>query len=142
MAKFADRIAELMERVGDGMLTGNVEVDQVYAQNQHESLDFKHPRGGQAKYLEQPLMNNYERYLQSIADAVTSDPGEPTVQDKMVEAVEDLAGVGGVATFAPVEHGYLRGSGHPSVTSEGETVYDRAPVVGRLTEEQLKVQGS
>lgn len=32
--------------------------DSVYAARQHEELGWRHPRGGQAKYLEQPAMAN------------------------------------------------------------------------------------
>jgi hypothetical protein len=34
----------------------------VYAAAQHEGLTFRHPLGGQAKYLEAPLHANAERY--------------------------------------------------------------------------------
>lgn len=32
--------------------------DMVYAARQHEELGWRHPRGGQAKYLEQPAKDN------------------------------------------------------------------------------------
>lgn len=32
--------------------------DSVYAARQHEELGWRHPRGGQAKYLEQPALAN------------------------------------------------------------------------------------
>ena len=41
-----------------------------YALIQHEDLSFKHPRGGQAKYLEQPLRRNSGRYRQELEKAV------------------------------------------------------------------------
>jgi hypothetical protein len=120
--------------VGSGTLKGTVSVDQVYAQNQHESLNFRHPHGGRAKYLEQPLFENHEHYLRWIADSVLEDGG----QHGMIRAMDDLAGDGGVATNAPIEFGYLRGSGHPVVRSGEEVVYDRPPLVERLTEDQLR----
>ena len=54
--------------------------------------------------------------------------------------MEDLAEDGGVASHAPVEFGDLRDSGHPSVTEDGRTVYDREPRQGRLSPEELKAK--
>lgn len=102
----------------------------------YEGLDFRHPRGGQALYLQEPLFAHKDKYLEDYARAVLDDGGEPA----MIRAVEDLAEDGGVATHAPIEFDDLRGSGHPSVTSDGETVYDRAPRVGRLSEEDLRAK--
>jgi hypothetical protein len=134
VASFADRMDELSELVGHGDLTGKVEVSQIYAAIQHNSLDFRHPRGGHALYLTQPLMDNYRRYLEDYARTVLDDGGEPAV----ISAMEDLAEDGGVATHAPVLYDNLRASGHPSVTSDGETAYDRPPRQHRLSEEELK----
>lgn len=39
-----------------------------YAIEQHENLEFRHPRGGQAKYLEQPFKENLPRYVNHIKD--------------------------------------------------------------------------
>lgn len=33
---------------------------------QHERLDFNHPRGGQAKYLEAPFVENIGRYIENV----------------------------------------------------------------------------
>lgn len=38
-----------------------------YAAKQHEELGYKHPRGGKAKYLEDPLKENAGRYVDHIA---------------------------------------------------------------------------
>lgn len=134
MADFFERTDILAEIIGDGELTGTVEVSQIYAAIQHNSLDFRHPRGGQALYLTAPLMDNFERYFEDIARSVLDEGPEPG----MVRAVEDLAEEGGVATRAPVLYDNLRASGHPSVTSDGATVYDREPRQHRLSEEELK----
>jgi hypothetical protein len=133
---FGDRIDELKERVGSGDLTGSVAVDQVYAAVQHNHLDWNHPRGGQALYLQQPLLDHKDDYLQRIADGVLDDGGKAAMR----EAVEDLAEGGGVASHAPVEFGDLRDSGHPSVTEDGATVYDREPRQHRLSEDELKAK--
>lgn len=131
---FNERILELARRVGYGDLEGHVVVDQVYARLQHEDLTLNHPRGGQAKYLEQPLHTDHGRYLQNIADAVL-DEGPVSA---MTEAMEDLSGQ--VERYAPVLFENLRESGHPMVVDGGRTVYDRAPKQRRLTEAELREQ--
>jgi hypothetical protein len=131
---FSDRIDELKAMVGTGDLVGKVVVDQAYARYQHEGLDLRHPRGGQALYLSQPLLDNHARYLQAYADHLLEDGGESS----LAESMEDLAEEGGVATRAPVLYANLRASGHPSVTSDGITVYDRPPRQHRLSEEELR----
>jgi hypothetical protein len=136
MSTFAERIDQLKEMVGSGDLTGKVEVSQVYAKYQHEGLDFAHPRGGEAQYLRRPLFDHYRSYLQKVADGILDDGGKRAMADCM----ERLAEEDGVATRAPLEWGDLRDSGHPSVTSDGATTYDRPPRQHRLTEEELKVK--
>lgn len=127
---------ELAALVGGGALTGSVVVDQVYAKYQHEVLDLRHPRGGQAKYLSQPLLDNRSDYLNRIARTVLRDGGKEGMQSSM----EDLAGDGGVGTRAPILWGDLRRSGHPIVESDGLKVYDRPPHARRLTEEELRAK--
>lgn len=41
------------------------EVDD-YSLVQHERLDFNHPRGGEAKYLENPFNENMQQYIEKI----------------------------------------------------------------------------
>jgi len=43
----------------------------VYAIVQHESLHFKHPRGGKAKFLEDPYKENVETYKRIIAKGIS-----------------------------------------------------------------------
>jgi hypothetical protein len=131
---FGRRMDDLKEIVGDGPLEGTVVVDQIYARYQHEGLDLKHPRGGQAKFLSQPLLDNRDGYLTEIAKTVLEDGGK----QGMESAVEDLAGEGGVETHAPVLWGDLRRSGHPTVRNNGAVVFDRPPAARRLTETELK----
>ena len=107
---------------------------RVYAKWQHEGLDFHHPRGGQALYLHEPLMSHYGVYLDAYAKAVLVNGG----QDVVKVAVEDLAAE--VAVKAPVEFGNLRASAHPSVTSDGEVIYDRAPLQHRMSEQELRAE--
>jgi hypothetical protein len=44
--------------------------DLPYAIVQHERLDFNHPKGGKAKYLEDPFNENKARYERFIKNAV------------------------------------------------------------------------
>lgn len=133
---FGAKMGELANRVGKGDLVGSVVVDQVYAQKQHEDHSLSHPRGGGPSYLSQPLLDNRNDYLTRIARSILDDGGV----EGMRSAMEDLAGDGGVARRAPVHWGDLRHSGHPSVTEDGQTVYDRAPYARRLTEEELRAK--
>jgi hypothetical protein len=131
---FGARLDELKAMVGSGDLVGTVEVSQIYAQVQHEHLEWSHPRGGQALYLQAPLMENYGKYLRGYADRLLEDGGEQA----LVDAMEDLAEDGGVATRAPVLYSNLRASGHPKVVSGEVTIYDRPPRQHRLSEEELR----
>jgi hypothetical protein len=54
-------------------LSGSVSFGTPYARYQHEGLDFKHPQGGQAKYLEQPFLENQEKYLQHLRNSVQKE---------------------------------------------------------------------
>ena len=133
---FGERIDQLKERVGSGALTGSVVCDQVYAAVQHNELSYRHVRGGQALYLQQPLMERKDEYLQRIADGILDDGGKQA----MIDAVERLAEDDGIAKLAPVEYNDLRDSGHPSVTEGEATVYDREPRQHRLSEDELKAK--
>lgn len=133
---FHDRMTELIDRIGDGELIGTVVVDQIYAKIQHEDLTFDHENGGQAKYLTQPLFEKRDIYFGDVAATILDDGGVAG----MIESTEDLATLGGVMKYAPVEWGDLRRSGHPSVLSGLDLVYDRPPLARRLTEAELKAK--
>jgi hypothetical protein len=123
----------LQELVGSGHLKGSVYVDQVYAKYQHERLDLKHPRGGGAKYLEGPLLANYQDYLQRLAGSVL----QGTLERTMADCMQALAGAMSRAT--PVEFNNLRRSAEVRVYSNGARVYTRAPEQRRLSAQQLKL---
>ena len=53
----------------DDGFEGRVVFPEVYAEVQHERTDFHHPIGGEAKFLENPLKENADRYLAAIAAA-------------------------------------------------------------------------
>jgi hypothetical protein len=132
---FGARIDELMESVGDGELTASVVVDQVYAKYQHERMDLKHPQGGQAKYLSGPLLQRHQDYLRQLADSVLHG----SLVGAMELVAEDLA-TKQVFDHAPREFQDLRQSGHPRVLNGDMIVYDRAPIVHRLTAAELKLK--
>lgn len=48
-------------------LEAHVSYDTPYAARQHEELDYHHDEG-QAKYLEEPLVQNEAKYMQAIAN--------------------------------------------------------------------------
>lgn len=131
---FDTRMAELAEQVGDGPLTGVLEVDQVYARYQHEGLDLKHPEGGQAKYLEAPLFAGHPAMLERLADRVL----DGDLSDAMAQNMEGLSLK--VYELAPLEFGDLKASGHPVVRDNGTVAYDRPPNIHRLTPEELKIK--
>jgi hypothetical protein len=134
VAGFGERLDELSELVGHGTLEGSVVVDQAYAAAQHEHLEYRHVRGGQAKYLEQPLHTEHGGYLRAIAEQLLEEGPVPG----MVDAMENLSDK--VEELAPREFENLRESGHPTVTSDGAVVYDRAPKQRRLTQQELDEQ--
>ena len=43
---------------------------EPYALKQHEELEYNHPKGGQAKYLEQPYKENVKHYINDISKKV------------------------------------------------------------------------
>lgn len=43
---------------------------EPYALLQHEDMEFNHPKGGQAKYLEQPLKENIAQYTADLAETI------------------------------------------------------------------------
>lgn len=131
---FATNLETLATRV-EGRWTGHVLVDQVYAHYQHAHLEFRHPRGGQALYLQVPLYRHYRRYYGILArEAITSEG--TNLRGGYREVVEHLSAQ--VYLLAPREFHDLRQSGHPYVTRDGKKVYDRKPLVGRLSEQELQ----
>lgn len=132
---FGESLEELAKMLDGGdELAGHVEFDQVYAHYQHEGLELRHPRGGQAKYLESPLFERADQTFQKVADSLLADGGREGMEDAM-EGLADAA-----EALAPVEFHDLRDSAHPTVTVGEDVVYDRPPVVPRLTEEQLRAK--
>lgn len=135
---FGERIDHLLDAVGYGDLVGHIEVDQVYSHFQHEGYDFKHPDGGQAGFVVIPFFSRNVKYMEHLADSAITREGSK-LEDAMADNMEDMSEQ--VYLLAPWEFADLRASGHPSVTSDGDTVYDRPPRVHRLSEEELRIKG-
>jgi hypothetical protein len=135
METFHERIAELRRMTGaPELLRGQVTVDQVYAHYQHEHLEFRHPRGGEALYLQRPFYEHASSYLADYAHDVLRDGGH----DAMKHSMEHLSDQ--VELHAPREFGDLLRSGHPEVIQGGHPVYDRPPKQHRLTEGELRIK--
>jgi hypothetical protein len=130
---FFDRIDELAHDVGDEQVSGSVEVDQRYSKFQHERLDLKHPRGGHAQFLKMPMVDRADEHMRRLAKHVLEPGG---VADGMREVVEQVAR--DVHEEAPREFGDLRNSAHPKVVKDGETTFDRPPLVPRLSDAELR----
>lgn len=134
MAKKAiDGIRELIDRTGGGKVRATVVVNQPYAQDQHETLYYRHPRGGRAKYLEGPLFESHPKWLQSFANDLLK---------RGHDAESDWASVGrklknAVPKNAPVEFGDLRQSAALTVKVGGRVVVHEAPIQDRLSESEL-----
>lgn len=154
--KFDERIAQLSEEVGKGLLVGRVTCNQVYAKYQHERLDLKHPHGGRAHYLGGPLMDHAQSFMKELAKGAIVSQGS-ALEEAMEGNVEDLAKM--AMSAAPKEFGDLAMSMHPQVVeittenlnmwgaSGGEakfvgtkekTLYDRPPLAHRLSDSELR----
>lgn len=62
-------VGSLPEKATEGTVSFNTK----YAAVQHEQINYNHPRGGQAKYLESVLLENKDRILNIIADKMRGD---------------------------------------------------------------------
>ena len=52
-----------------------IKYEGPYAAYIHEHMDFKHPNGGQAKYLESALNEKRDQVIQMVADEIRSKTG-------------------------------------------------------------------
>lgn len=129
----SSRIQELIDRTSGPTLKATVVVDQVYAEIQHEALEFKHPRGGKAKYLEEPMFSGHAEWFQGFANRIL-DEGV-LAEEEWSDVGRSLKGV--VATNAPVEFGDLRQSAGLTVRSGGSVVTNEPAAQSRLTDQEL-----
>ena len=59
--------------VASGDLSAEVGFNSPYATRQHENMQYHHEKGGEAKYLENPLKENSEKYIKMIGDGVMKE---------------------------------------------------------------------
>lgn len=135
---FGAGVDHLIEQVGEGLLVGSVEVDQVYAHYQEANAQLNHPRGGVAHALETSLYEQNRKHMEHLAAKAITREGSG-IEDAMADNVEGLSER--YYDRAPWEWGDLRASGHPKVESNGQVVYNRPPHVHRLTTEELRIKG-
>lgn len=137
MGSALEGMEALGKHVGSMKLHGYVTFDQEYAADQHETLGYRHPRGGQAKYLEGPLFQSYKARYQRLADKVT-DVGGESLTSAFADEVHDLMLDASVA--APVEFGDLRLSGSIRVKEGTRNIRTIDAVQRRLTQRELEVK--
>lgn len=133
-SSFFERIDLLDNQVGHGDIIAGCTVDQIYAQNQHQNLSFRHTVG-RAHYLGAPLMENATRLLQRIAESVIDESGSH-LRSAMIGTSEEMARfVQKNAPRDPDIGDVLANSGAPWVTSNGVEIYKRPPVQPREVED-------
>lgn len=128
-----DGIQDLIDRTGGPTVRATVIVNQPYAQDQHETLYYRHPRGGQAKYLESPLYAKSPQWIQKFANRLLV---------RGTNTAREWGGVGRalkneVPKTAPVEFGDLRESAALLVKEGGSIIVDEPPAQPRLSESEL-----
>lgn len=129
----SQRIQELIDRTAGPKIKATVTVDQVYAEIQHEALEFNHPRGGQAKYLEEPMFAGHGAWFQEFADGLLREGSR--ADEGWADVGRNLKDV--VATHAPVEFGDLRQSAALQVRAGSAVVADEPARQPRLTDQEL-----
>jgi len=95
-----------------------------------------HPEGGRPHALQQSLYEQVDRIMRDLAEGLLDEDGLQEAGRKAVERIAQR-----YYETAPFEFGDLRASPHPTVTDDGELVYDRPPGVHRLTEDELREKG-
>jgi hypothetical protein len=106
--------------------------DQVYAKYQHERLDLRHPNGGKARYLADPLYEGHGKYYaEVVAELFTG--GAVAAMTKAVESWNDA-----VKGQTPVDLNNLRMSGTRTVWDNGALASLHPAEQGRLSEAALR----
>lgn len=133
---FASNVGTLAAQAA-GPWRGKVEVNQVYAHNQHEHPEYNHPDGGEAFYLRNPLFNDIPIMFKMVAAKVLTEDG-CDLDDGLMDAMEHLSLQ--VYARAPWEFADLRASGHPQVWRMGKRIKNRPPNCHRLSPEELRTK--
>lgn len=66
--KIPNREINVVGALPEHATKGSVSFNTKYAAQQHEQINYNHPNGGQAKYLESVLLEESDRILQLIAN--------------------------------------------------------------------------
>jgi len=129
-------IQQLINRTSGPVLRDTVVVDQVYAEMQHEALEFRHPRGGRAKYLEKPLFEETPYWLQEFAEKFLIS------RQKASKLWGDIGGLlqDEVKFNAPIEFGDLINSASLTVKEGGATIKHVPAKQPRLTDIELEAK--
>lgn len=104
MKSFETGSRELERRIGSGRIAAVVRFDTPYAATQHEG-DFRHPKGGERKYVENTLKENYRRWFSSVGSQIIRLGPDFALR----RVGEDFLGKS--QRRAPIEEGTLRASG-------------------------------
>ena len=128
VSTFFQRIDSLSDSVGTGHIVAGCTVNQPYAQNQHQSVWFRHPHGGRALYLGGPLYENAFLLIEELARGAITPFGS-MIDRRMIDIAETLARY--VLENAPRETGLLATSGNPWVKDKGALIYDRPAISPR-----------
>jgi len=124
---FNRKIDELIRDVGAGKLVAGCTVNQPYAQNQHQSLWFRHTNG-RPLYLGGPLLENAFSLVEGLSRKVLTPHGSE-LKSGMQDVAEEMARY--VLENAPKDTGQLSLSGNPWVTDNGVIIYDRPSIAPR-----------
>ena len=124
---FNRKIDDLIRDVGPGKLVAGCTVNQPYAQNQHQSLWFRHTNG-RALFLGGPLLENAFSLVEELSRKVLTPHGS-MLRLGMVDIAEEMSRY--VMENAPKDTGQLSLSGNPWVTDNGVVIYDRPPLAPR-----------
>lgn len=124
---FDERMKFLGNEVGTGNLVAGVTVDQPYAQDQHETLSYRHS-SGRAEYLRAPLQENHEELFLGLAREVITERGS-NLEDGMKDVAKDMRRF--VEINAPIDTGRLRESPSPWVDDHGVRVWEEPAKASR-----------
>lgn len=127
MGTFDERIAHLDREVGVGTIVAKCEVDQPYAQIQHQNVNYRH-NDGRAFYLGGPLFESSLSLVQGLSSRAITPTGSD-IRAGMIDVAEWMAEQ--VFLNAPKDTGRLSESGHPTVRDNGLVIYDRPPIAPR-----------
>lgn len=118
---FQERTKLLIDQVGTGDLVAGCLVDQPYAQDQHETLTYRHIHGGGPRYLGGPLLANAEETIAELAKHVITKEGS-AITRAMISFARTMA-YDYVEKNAPRKTGHLELSGEPWVKDGNHEVF-------------------